>query len=234
MKTARYRTTCLKVRAMLGISKVSAVSHVCRISISPMKISLPLLLSLVSLLSTACAQDKPAKAAAMPKPEVILSDEEWKKRLTDEQFEVTRQAGTERPFGKIYEAFEKQGEGTYYCVACGVELFTSKEKFHSGCGWPSFYDASTAKNVLERVDESHGMRRVETVCKRCHSHLGHVFEGESISAHTPTKRRFCINGVALHYVPKGGEAPKLLQLGSAQVESKKAEVAKEAGVEVKK
>ena len=190
---------------------------------------------LVSL-STACAEDKkPANSEKpMSKPEVTLSEEEWKKRLTDEQYRVTRTAGTERPFGAVYETFEKQGEGTYYCICCGVELFTSKEKFHSGCGWPSFYDASTAKNVLERRDESHGMLRVETLCKRCGAHLGHVFEGESVSAATPTKRRFCINGVALNYVPKGGAAPKLLELGTEAVDKKKAEVAKEAGVEVSK
>lgn len=200
-----------------------------------MKITLPLILCLAAICQPACADEKTATSEKpMPKPEVTLSEEEWKKRLTDEQYRVTRKAGTERPFGAIYEEFEKQGEGTYYCVCCGVELFTSKEKFHSGCGWPSFYDASTAKNVLERPDHSHGMTRVETLCKRCGAHLGHVFEGESLSAHTPTKRRFCINGVALHYVPKGGEAPKLLELGSADVEKKKEEVAREAGVEVKK
>jgi peptide-methionine (R)-S-oxide reductase len=160
----------------------------------------------------------------MPKTEVVLSEEDWQKRLTPEQYRITRMAGTERPYGEIYETFEKQGEGTYYCVCCGVELFTSKEKFHSGCGWPSFYDASTAKNVLERPDDSHGMVRVETVCKRCGAHLGHVFDGESLSAGTPTNRRFCINGLALHFVPKGGEPPPLLEANSAEVEKKKAEV----------
>lgn len=198
-----------------------------------MNFRLPLLLA-VALLHPACAEDKTSPDKAMPKPAITLSEDDWKKRLTDEQYRVTRLAGTERPFGAIYEEFEKQGEGTYYCVCCGVELFTSKEKFHSGCGWPSFYDASTAKNVLERPDNSHGMMRVETLCKRCGAHLGHVFEGESVSAATPTKRRFCINGVALHYVAKGGKAPPLLELGSAEVEKKKADVAKEAGVEVKK
>lgn len=168
-----------------------------------------------------------------PKPEIVLSEEEWKKRLTAEQYAVARQAGTERPFGLIYETFEKQGEGTYYCVCCGVELFTSKEKFHSGCGWPSFYDASKAKNVLERVDDSHGMKRVETVCKRCGAHLGHVFDGETVSANTPTNRRFCINGVALKFVEAGGKAPELLVVESAAVQKKKKEVAKEGGVEAK-
>jgi peptide-methionine (R)-S-oxide reductase len=167
------------------------------------------------------------------KPEVVLSDEEWKKRLTAEQFAVARSAGTERPFGLIYETFEKQGEGTYYCVCCGVELFTSNEKFHSGCGWPSFYDASKAKNVFEKVDNSHGMARIETVCKRCGAHLGHVFEGESVSKDTPTNRRFCINGVALKFVEKGGKAPELLVVESEAVQKKKEEVAKEGGVEAK-
>lgn len=199
-----------------------------------MKTALSLLILIASLVP-ACAEDKPtAPEKAMPKPEVTLSEDEWKKRLTDEQYRVTRTAGTERPFGQIYEEFEKQGEGTYFCVCCNAELFTSKEKFHSGCGWPSFYDASKAKNVLERRDDSHGMLRIETVCKRCGAHLGHVFEKESVSANTPTNRRFCINGVALKFVEKGGEAPKLLELGSAAVEKKKEEVAKEAGIEVKK
>jgi peptide-methionine (R)-S-oxide reductase len=194
-----------------------------------MKTALSLLLLIASLIP-ACAEDKPAateKDKAMPKPEVVKTEDDWKKLLTLEQYEVTRGRGTERPFGQIYEEFEKQGEGTYYCVCCGAELFTSKEKFHSGCGWPSFYDSSKAKGVLEKVDNSHGMRRVETVCKRCDAHLGHVFEGEGFK--TPTDRRFCINGVALKFVPKGGEAPKLLEVSSDAVQKKKDEVAKEAG-----
>lgn len=176
------------------------------------------------------------KSKTEPKPAttpvIVKTEEEWKKILTDDQFRVTRQQGTERPFGHIYEEFEKQGEGTYFCICCGAELFTSSEKFHSGCGWPSFYDSSKAKNVLERVDNSHGMRRVETVCKRCGAHLGHVFEGEGFK--TPTDRRFCINGVALKYVPKGGQPPKLLEPESADVQKKKEEVAKEGGETPKK
>ena len=200
-----------------------------------MKLRLLFLLAAVSLLNNACAEDKPkTQDKTMPKPPIQLSEDEWKKRLTPEQYAVTRNAGTERPFGAIYEEFEKHGEGTYYCVCCGGELFTSKEKFHSGCGWPSFYDQSKANNVLERKDSSHGMVRTETLCKRCGAHLGHVFEGETVSANTPTKRRFCINGVALLYVPQGGTPPKLLEVGSAEVEKKKEEVAKEAGVEVQK
>lgn len=187
---------------------------------------------------SACQAEEPKSSKTETKmetlkPEVVLSDEEWKKRLTAEQFAVARSAGTERPFGLIYETFEKQGEGTYYCVCCGVELFTSNEKFHSGCGWPSFYDASKAKNVFEKVDNSHGMARIETVCKRCGAHLGHVFEGESVSKDTPTNRRFCINGVALKFVEKGGKAPELLVVESEAVQKRKEEVAKEGGVEAK-
>ncbi|MBL9176436.1 MAG: peptide-methionine (R)-S-oxide reductase MsrB [Verrucomicrobiaceae bacterium] len=179
------------------------------------------------------AEDKSTSAPkAMPKPEIVKTDDEWKKLLTLEQYEVTRGRGTERPFGHIYEEFEKQGEGTYHCVCCGAELFTSKEKFHSGCGWPSFYDSSKARGVLEKPDNSHGMRRIETVCRRCDAHLGHVFEGEGFK--TPTDRRFCINGVALKFVPKGGEAPKLLDVSSEAVQKKKDEVAREGGVEAEK
>lgn len=173
------------------------------------------------------ATQKPAMSE--PKPEVVKTDDEWMKKLTQDQFYVTRKRGTERPFGQTYEEFNKQGEGTYYCVCCGVELFTSGEKFHSGCGWPSFYDQSKAKNVLERPDVSHGMVRIEVVCKRCGAHLGHVFEGEGYK--TPTDRRFCINGVALKFVEKGGAAPKLEPADSVEVQKKKEEVAKQGGVE---
>ena len=141
---------------------------------------------------------------------VVKTDEEWRKLLTPEQYRVTRTAGTERPFGAAYEEFNNQGEGTYFCVGCNAELFTSNEKFHSGCGWPSFYDSSKAKGVLEKKDVSHGMVRIETVCKRCDAHLGHVFEGEGYK--TPTNRRFCINAAALKFVPGGEKKPELKDL----------------------
>jgi peptide-methionine (R)-S-oxide reductase len=179
------------------------------------------------------AEDKPAptksteEAKKMENAKVMKSDEEWRKKLTPEQYAVTREAATERAFSPAYEKFNAEGEGTYYCVCCGAELFTSKEKFHSGCGWPSFYDASKAKNVLERKDDSHGMMRIETVCKRCDAHLGHVFEKEGYN--TPTDRRFCINGAALLFVPKGGTPPKLEEVTSLKVQDKKAEVKKAAG-----
>src|SRR5689334_17414518 len=113
----------------------------------------------------------PAQTAAS---KVTKSDEEWRKILSPEQYRVLRQAGTERPFGPAYEEFKKQGGGTYVCGGCGAELFSSKEKFDSHCGWPSFYDPANAKNVIARDDYAHGMVRTEVICARCGGHLGHV------------------------------------------------------------
>ena len=195
-----------------------------------------LLLTTLCALSAACADDKNKtnaktdKPMESSKPAIVKSEAEWMKKLTAEQYRVTREKGTERPNGEEYEKFNAQGDGTYYCVCCGAELFTSSEKFHSGCGWPSFYDQSKAKNVKETVDAD-GMR-IEVTCKRCDAHLGHVFDKEGFK--TPTNRRFCINGVALNYVAKGGTAPKLEEVASDAVQKKKADVAKEGGVEVRK
>jgi peptide-methionine (R)-S-oxide reductase len=132
------------------------------------------------------------------------TDEEWKKILTPEQYRVLRQAGTERPVGPAYEEFKKQGGGTYVCAGCGAELFSSKEKFDSHCGWPSFYDPANARNVTTRSDNSAGMTRVEVNCAKCGGHLGHVFKGEGYA--TPTDTRYCINGVSLRFIPAGGTA----------------------------
>lgn len=205
-----------------------------------MKNPLPILLAAGSIAALVIvnAEEKKSpktdKKMEATKPEVVKSATEWMKKLTDEQFRITREKETERPYGEAYEKFEKEGAGAYYCVCCGAELFTSDKKFQSGCGWPSFYDASTAKNVKETPDYSHGMARIETTCKRCDAHLGHVFEGESVSAGTPTKRRFCINAAALHFVPKGGTPPKLEPANSAAVQKKKADVAEKGGVEARK
>jgi len=128
-----------------------------------------------------------------------LTDEEWKKRLTPEQYRILRQAGTERSNGQIYKEFKAQGGGTYYCAGCNTELFSSKEKFDSHCGWPSFYDPSKAKNVKTKVDRSGFMVRTEVICAVCDGHLGHVFAGEGFN--TPTDKRYCINGTALKFVP---------------------------------
>jgi len=136
------------------------------------------------------------KAPAQPEKPVKKTNEEWKKELTPEQYRILRQSGTERPFGEIYKEFKQQGEGTYYCAGCNAELFSSKEKFDSHCGWPSFYDPSNAKNVKSIADPD-GIR-VEVRCAVCDGHLGHVFSGEGFN--TPTDQRYCINGIALKYV----------------------------------
>jgi peptide-methionine (R)-S-oxide reductase len=138
-----------------------------------------------------------------PTNAVVKTDAEWKAQLTSEQYRVLRQAGTERPFGEIYEQFKKQGGGTYYCGGCDAELFSSNEKFDSHCGWPSFYDPANAKNVKTREDTSMGRVRTEVLCAVCDGHLGHVFKGEGFD--TPTDLRYCINGVALKFVPASKE-----------------------------
>ena len=160
-----------------------------------------------TLLLAGCSgadEKKPAMETQAGKPEepaakVVKSDDEWRAVLTPEQFRILRQAGTERPHGEVYKEFKKQGEGSYHCAGCGALLFSSKEKFDSGCGWPSFYDPAKAQNVVTRKDSSHGMVRVEVLCAKCDGHLGHVFEGEGFD--TPTDKRYCINGVGLVFVP---------------------------------
>jgi peptide-methionine (R)-S-oxide reductase len=142
-----------------------------------------------------------APAPAQPSTIVTKTDAEWRQQLTPEQYHVLRESGTERAFGKAYEEFKQQGGGTYYCAGCNAELFSSDHKFDSHCGWPSFYDPANAKNVRTIEDRTAGMLRVEVRCSVCDGHLGHVFKGEGFK--TPTDQRYCINGVALKFVPKG-------------------------------
>ncbi len=138
---------------------------------------------------------------AAPASQIEKTDEEWKKELTPEQYKILREAGTEAAHGKVYKQFKEQGAGSYHCAGCNALLFSSKEKFDSGCGWPSFYDPAKAENVKLKTDISMGMARTEVVCAVCGGHLGHVFEGEGFD--TPTDQRYCINGGGLVFVPDG-------------------------------
>lgn len=121
------------------------------------------------------------------------SEDWWRDRLTAEEFRVLRQAGTEAPF--VGEYTDTETVGIYSCKGCGSELFRSAEKFHSGCGWPSFFAPADSSAVREIVDTSHGMTRTEIRCAHCDSHLGHVFSGEGYG--TPTDLRYCINSICL-------------------------------------
>lgn len=136
------------------------------------------------------------------RPKVVKSEAEWREELTPEQYQVTRQSGTERAFTGPW--LDEHRKGTFHCVACGAPLFRSETKYESGSGWPSFFAPIAQDAVDEQEDVSHGMRRIEARCATCEAHLGHVFP----DGPRPTGLRFCMNGTALDFEPDDDqEAP---------------------------
>lgn len=126
----------------------------------------------------------------------VLTDSEWKQVLSDEQFRVLRNKETERPFSGKYNKFYEKG--VYCCAACGSELFSSDTKFDAGCGWPSFSDVVSNKNIITAIDTSFGMTRTEILCAICGGHLGHLFDDGPL----PSSKRYCTNSVSLKFIKK--------------------------------
>jgi peptide-methionine (R)-S-oxide reductase len=159
---------------------------------------LRLVLVLAFIFSLSCSSQQDNTSSAHKQEPTTMSfpdrtsDEELRSRLTAEQYNVTQQKGTERPFSGLYDTVFTPG--TYRCVVCGAPLFRSESKFDAGCGWPSFSAGIDGAAISEATDSSHGMRRTEVMCSRCGAHLGHVFP----DGPQPTGLRYCINSVSLH------------------------------------
>ena len=153
-------------------------------------------LSTLPIVSASFWQDTSKSKASKGVRKVTKTDAEWKSILTPEQYYVTRKKGTEAPYSSPLN--ESHEQGVFECVGCGLPLFSSKAKFDSGTGWPSFWKPIAKENVVEEVDNSLSATRTEVLCARCEAHLGHVFE----DGPEPTGLRYCMNGVALKFVKK--------------------------------
>jgi peptide-methionine (R)-S-oxide reductase len=145
--------------------------------------------------------DSPRDPALDPSvPVDALSDDEWRAVLTPVEFAILREAGTERAGSGPH--LHEERAGAYHCAGCGQRLYGAEHKFHSGCGWPSFFDVVQPGAVTTHTDTSHGMVRTEMRCSRCGGHLGHIFDD---APHMPTGQRHCVNGYALVFVPEGSD-----------------------------
>jgi peptide methionine sulfoxide reductase msrA/msrB len=161
-----------------------------------MKLKVIYMLSMMILSLTGCAQKNPKSVhTSSIQPEINLSEQEWKEKLTPEQYYILREKGTEKPFsGKFVFTKDK---GTYKCGGCGEPLFTDDMKFQSNCGWPSFDKEIAGGKIMQTEDNSHGMKRIEITCAKCGGHLGHIFD----DGPTETGKRYCVNSASLTFEP---------------------------------